>query len=153
MRIESIGTRPKWDPYYLNIALAVAARGECTRNRVGAVIVRRHTILSTGYNGAPPGAVSCLEGGCPRGLKSLEEIPSGSGYAETGCTVIHAEANAIIRAGRERCSGATIYVTAQPCPGCTALILASGLERVVWLGDDEHDVIVRNSEDLRILPS
>lgn len=140
MRLPAGPDRPGWDRYYLDIALAVAARGECTRNRVGAVIVGDQTILSTGYNGAPPGAVSCLAGGCPRGQHTLEEIPSGSGYAETGCTVIHAEANAIIRAGREQCTGATIYITSNPCPGCTSLIRASGLERAVWLGDDEQDV-------------
>ena len=120
--------RPDWDTYYLGIAKAVAARGECTRRRVGAVIVRDHTIISTGYNGAPAGETSCLQGGCPRALSGATP---GRDYAASGCVAIHAEANAIIRAGRERCLGATIYVTAPPCELCAPLIKAAGIERVV----------------------
>lgn len=61
--------RPDWDTYFLGIAKAVAARADCTRRRIGAVIVDAdHRIISAGYNGAPPGKPGCLsEGACPRG--------------------------------------------------------------------------------------
>lgn len=123
--------RPDWDEYYLGIATAVSARGECSRRQVGAVIVSWHTIVSTGYNGAPAGRPSCLEGACPRARSNAEP---GEGYAASGCTAVHAEANAIIRAGRERCDGATIYVTEVPCSLCESLIAAAGLARVVHPG-------------------
>lgn len=62
--------RPNWDGYFLGVAEAVAVRADCTRRRIGAVIVdpdRR--IVSTGYNGAPSGQPGCLSAGaCPRGL-------------------------------------------------------------------------------------
>lgn len=121
-------SRPDWREYYLGIARAVAARGECVRRQVGAVIVRDHTIISTGYNGAPAGEPSCLDGACPRGDS---DATPGKGYASSGCVAIHAEANAIMRAGRERCQGATMYVTAPPCELCAPLIKAAGLYKVV----------------------
>lgn len=120
--------RPDWDTYYLAIAEAVSKRGECVRRQVGAVIVRDSSIVGTGYNGAAPGMVSCLDGACPRARGSAA---AGTGYADSGCTAIHAEANAIIRAGRERTLGATIYITHKPCDLCTPLIEAAGIARIV----------------------
>lgn len=120
--------RPSFDEYYLGVAAAVSSRGECVRRKVGAVIVSGETIVATGYNGAPAGQRSCLDGACPR---AESNATPGTGYAESGCSVIHAEANAIIRAGRERCEGATIYVTDAPCDLCRPLIVAAGIARVV----------------------
>lgn len=48
--------RPTWEQYFHGIAAAVALRATCPRASVGLVIVsEEHRILSTGYNGAPPG--------------------------------------------------------------------------------------------------
>ena len=121
-------TRPTIDEYYLGIARAVAARGECSRRLVGAVLVRDESIVGTGFNGSPPGEPSCLDGACPRAQSTA--LP-GSGYAESGCVAIHAETNAIIRAGRERCLGATLYVTSPCCDLCAPLVRAAGITRVV----------------------
>lgn len=63
-------SRPGWDAYALNIAEAVSTRGDCTRRRVGAVILDAsipHRVVSVGYNGGRPGGRSCLKGECPRG--------------------------------------------------------------------------------------
>lgn len=120
--------RPGWDEYYLSIAFAVAARGECSRRRVGAVIVKDQAIIATGYNGAPAGEPSCLDGHCPR---AFSDATPGVGYAASGCNVIHAEANALLRAGRERSIGATLYVTCTPCELCRPLVKAAGVVRVV----------------------
>lgn len=128
-KAEARRERPNWDEYYLGIARAVSRRGECLRRRVGAVIVRDYSIVSTGYNGAPAGEVSCLQGGCPR---AVSDATPGTDYAAYGCVAIHAEANAIIRAGRDRCLGATIYVTSKPCDMCEPLIKAAGIERVIY---------------------
>lgn len=122
--------RPDWDTYFLNIAMAVALRADCSRRKVGAVLVRDNRIVSTGYNGSPPGGPSCLAGECPRSSSNVEP---GSSY-DTGpgsCIAAHAEQNAIIYAGRDKCLGATIYVTEVPCGGCDRMIEAAGIYKMV----------------------
>ena len=42
--------------YYLDIAETVLERSTCLRRCYGAIIVKNDEIVSTGYNGAPPGA-------------------------------------------------------------------------------------------------
>lgn len=60
-----MGNRPTWEQYFYGIAAAVSLRATCPRASVGAVIVsEEHRILSTGYNGAPPGEDHCLDAGC-----------------------------------------------------------------------------------------
>lgn len=61
--------RPDWDSWALGLATAVSLRGDCTRRRVGAVLLDKdHRIIGAGYNGSWPGGPSCLKGDCPRGL-------------------------------------------------------------------------------------
>ncbi len=122
-------SRPGWESYYLGIAQAVAARAECVRRQVGAVIVQGHTIVATGFNGAPPGKHSCLDGNCPRAASTA--VP-GQDYAQSGCVVIHAEANALLRADWDRMQGATLYCTDQPCQLCFPLIEAAGISTIVY---------------------
>lgn len=125
--------RPTWDAYYLGIARAVSARADCTRRKVGAIVVKGDRIVSTGYNGAPAGRPGCLSAGaCPRGRMSAAEVAPGSSY-DTGpgaCIALHAEQNAILRAGLE-CRGAVLYLTDPPCDGCARLIEGAGFARVV----------------------
>lgn len=123
--------RPDWDVYFLDIAMAVEARADCTRRQVGAVIVDAdHRILSTGYNGAPSGKPGCLSfGACPRGRKDYDEVKALSAYDD--CIAIHAEANALLYA-RTSLVGATIYVTCKPCNDCAKLIAGSGIVRTVF---------------------
>lgn len=126
--------RPTWDEYFLNIAQVVSSRADCSRLKVGAVIVRDNRIVSCGYNGAPAGVPGCLAGNCPRANSS---VPPGSSY-DTGpgtCIAIHAEANAIIYAGQNNCLGSTLYCTQTPCEGCHRLIKAAGIRKVVTLGE------------------
>lgn len=128
--------RPDWDTYYLGIARAVAARADCTRRRIGAILVdENHRPLGQGYNGAPPGEPGCLSANaCPRGKMSREQVPPGSSY-DTGagsCIAVHAEINAILDAGgRRACLGATLYITDAPCDGCARIVRAAGIARVV----------------------
>ena len=123
--------RPRWDEYFMGIAEAVATRADCSRRQIGAVIVKDNRIVSTGYNGAPAGKAGCLEGACPRARSDVEP---GSQY-ETGageCIAIHAEANALLYTSRDKCEGATIYITCQPCTWCAKLINGAGIKRIVW---------------------
>lgn len=117
------------------LAAAVATRADCTRRRVGAVILDQdHRVASTGYNGAPPGRRGCLEGGCPRGLLNSAEPYSSYDSGPGMCVSNHAEANALLYADRSKIEGGTMYVTDKPCVGCTRLIANSGLAEVLWPG-------------------
>lgn len=126
--------RPDWDTYYLGIAEAVSARADCTRRKVGAIVVQGDRIVSTGYNGAPAGKPGCLTmASCPRGQMSITDILPGSSY-DTGagaCIALHAEQNAILRAGLE-CRGGKLYLTHNPCDGCVRLIEGAGIAEVIW---------------------
>ena len=96
-----------WDEYFLDLAKTCATRSNCIRAQVGAVIVGEDKkIKATGYNGTPSKVESCAERGECYRIKN--NIPSGTQY-ET-CRSIHAEQNAIIQAGQDRCKDATIYI-------------------------------------------
>lgn len=122
--------RPDWDTYYLGIAKAVSARGDCVRAQHGAVVVKNHKIVATGYNGAPPGSPnSCgATGACPRN-HDPNAVHSEGQYDL--CWATHAEANALMRASWEEMQEAAIYITGKPCPGCTKLINSAGIARIV----------------------
>lgn len=137
--------RPEWDAWALGLAAAVAARADCTRRQVGAVILRPDkTVVATGYNGAPAGQPGCLTAGaCPRGQMTMEQVAAGSSY-DTGagaCIALHAEQNALLRASWDEMQNATLYITDMPCDGCARMITGTPISRVVWPG---HSARVTN---------
>ena len=123
--------------YYLNIAKTVAQRSTCLRRNYGAILVKDDQILSTGYNGSARGEKNCSDiEFCPR-----EERGAKQGEHYEWCVAIHAEANAIMSAGREA-RGATLYLygqdaktreklSAEPCMMCHRLIKNAGIDSVV----------------------
>lgn len=116
-----MGDRTSWDQYFMDIARQVSSRGTCDRKRVGALLVRDRTILSTGYNGSI------------RGLPHCDDV--GHLMENDHCVAtVHAEANAIIQAAKNGVAidGATIYTTASPCWSCFKLIANSGCQRIVF---------------------
>jgi dCMP deaminase len=126
--------RPGWDDYFLGIAQAVAARGECVRSQVGAVLVRDRRIVATGYNGVAAGEPSCLTGACPRGLSGVaRRSEGGPGYDVAPCVAFHAEDNAVTDALARGFDvrGCTVYVNKVPCERCSAMLRASGVG-AVW---------------------
>ncbi len=125
--------------YYLDIAETVSKRSTCLRRIYGAVIVKNDEIISTGYVGAPRGRKNCSDlNYC---LREKMAIPRGERYEL--CRSVHAEANAIISAAREKMLGATLYLVGFEMPGyeyvansnscamCKRLIINAGIERVV----------------------
>jgi dCMP deaminase len=85
---EAVNHRVPWDDYFLHVADSVALRADCTRRKVGAVLVSpQHKILSTGYNGSPPGEPGCLsDGACPRGRHYRSLYKGGSPADGTAIT-------------------------------------------------------------------
>ena len=130
--------RPDKTMYFLNIALAVAARSTCLRRKFGAVIAKGNTIVGTGYNGTAKGVVNCIEAGC---IKDELNLPQERAYDL--CPAVHAEENAIINSNRADRIGATLYLAgvnadgnytkAVPCQRCRRKIINSEIEEVVIL--------------------
>lgn len=134
--------------YYLDMAEIASTRSTCIRRHWGAVIVKDNNIKSTAYNGAPRGMTGCIElGKCNR-----EKSPRGTDY--TNCPAVHAEANAILQAGRERILGSNLYLvgiqandntyTKDPnsCTSCRRLIINAGIEKVyIRLDKNNYKVI------------
>ena len=121
--------RPSWDQYFMDIAQMVAARSNCSRRQVAAVLVRDCRIISTGYNGTPRGVRNCSDGGCPR---CNSDTPSGHGLHECLCS--HAEENSIVQAAYHGIAvkGATLYPTFSPCLQCAKMIINAGIVEVVY---------------------
>ena len=125
--------------YYLDIAQTVTERSTCIRRCYGAIIVQNDEIVATGYNGAPRGRVNCCE--LCRCIREELAIPRGQRYEL--CRSVHAEANAIISAGRNKCIGATMYLVgidaktgdllgdATSCSMCRRTIINAGIEKVI----------------------
>lgn len=128
MQEEKYLNRPDWDEYFMEIADVVKKRSTCLRRNVGALIVKDHRILATGYNGAPSGIEHCGIRGC---LREQLHVPSGERHEL--CRGIHAEQNAIIQAAYLGVSieDSTLYCTNQPCILCAKMIINAGIRRIV----------------------
>jgi dCMP deaminase len=75
-------------------------------------------------------------GGCGEKWPCSSSVAPSSSY-DTGpgtCIAIHAEANALLRAGR-RSRGMVMVVTEKPCDGCMRLCRGARLDMVIWPED------------------
>ena len=132
----------KWDERFMQMAETIAEWSSCYQeNRhVGAICVKDKRILTTGYNGAPQGIMSCAERGeCLRRVRNI-----ASGTMQEVCYAVHAEQNAIIQAAKIGVSleGAVMYVTHQPCILCTRMIINSGIKKVIYKNGYPDDFAV-----------
>ena len=112
---------PSWDDYFMAIARIVATRASCDRLHSGAVLVKNKRILSTGYNGSPPGLEHCDDVG-----HLMEE-----GHC---VRTIHGEHNVLLQAaviGGASTDGATLYTLYSPCIHCAKYIIAAGVKKIV----------------------
>ncbi|HPE95228.1 MAG TPA: cytidine deaminase [Bacillota bacterium] len=140
--------------YYLDIARSVTTRSTCLRRRFGAIIVKDDVIISTGYNGAPRGRKNCSD--LHFCLREKLEIPRGERYEL--CRSVHAEANAIISAGRERMLGSDLYLSCTDpktgeeqfgvccCSMCKRLVLNAGIARVI-VRSGSGETIIYDTQD------
>ena len=132
--------------YYLDLAEMVAQRCTCLRRHYGAVIVKNDEVISTGYVGAPRGRKNCTDiGEC---IRRKMGVPRGERYEL--CRSVHAEANAIISASRDKMIGSSMYLTgievdtgnyienAKSCSMCKRLIINAGIKKV-YIRDTKED--------------
>lgn len=131
--------------YYLDLAETVAQRGTCLRRRYGAIIVKNDEVISTGYAGAPRGRKNC----CDMGYCIRQELGVPRGERYELCRSVHAEANAIISASRDKMLDATLYLTgiendgsyvanSCSCSMCKKMVINAGIKEVV-IRDTKND--------------
>lgn len=131
---EADPSRPPIDECLMAIAGVWARRSTCRRGAVGCVLADlRGVVISSGYNGAPPGLPHCHEVGC--------RVEDGHCVRAT-----HAEVNAIANAARRGASldGATLVSTVAPCLRCLYLLISAGVRRVVYLhpsGSEDNSAV------------
>lgn len=122
-----------WSEFHMGLALLSAQRSKDPCTKVGAVAVDKDgKIISIGYNGFPRG--------CPDSQLPWTKDPH-SRYSETKFGyVVHAEMNVIANAIHSpSLQGSTLYCTFFPCNLCTQMLIQTGIKKVVYLSDENHD--------------
>ncbi len=140
--------------YYLDLAEMVSKRSTCLRRSYGAVIVKNDEVISTGYVGAPRGRKNCSDMGyC---IRQELKVPRGERYEL--CRSVHAEANAIISASRDKMLDSTLYLTGVEvsdgryvshscsCSMCKRMIINAGIKEVVIRDDTDNYRVIPVSD-------
>jgi dCMP deaminase len=170
----------RWDSYFYLICQSVASKSPCLSRKIGAVIVRDNSIVSTGYNGPPRGVPHCghdrfmndkyianiltnspdygilwgasdIKDTCPRRLLQYD-----SGTHMELCSAQHAEENAITNAARNGVStlGCTLYMNSvQPCKNCIGTLMNAGITEIVIekiIPYDQHSLFIYDHSLIKI---
>lgn len=113
--------RASWIEYFTQMSELVATRSTCPRRHVGALLVRDHRVIASGYNGSPAGQPHCSDVGC---------------VMENGHCVrtIHAELNALLQCARYGIAtqGVDLYCTDLPCRQCARALIQAGIVRIYY---------------------
>ncbi|MHA1286865.1 MAG: deoxycytidylate deaminase [Candidatus Thorarchaeota archaeon] len=143
-----------WDRYFHSICESVASKSPCLSRKIGAILVRDHSIVSTGYNGPPRGIPHCghdrymnddtlytliqnpqkfqphrIRNECPRKI-----LGYASGTHMELCPAQHAEENTVSNAARLGVSviGTTLYMNSViPCKNCFGTLINAGIVEIV----------------------
>lgn len=170
----NVDTPRSRDEWFYNMAITIGSYARCHSRKIGAVLVRDKSVISTGYNGPPRGAPTCdqrwfidkafkekygqyLEDGaetkniCPRRIIGFK---SGEGLGV--CPAGHAERNALINAARlgTNTKKTTMYMTCGvPCTPCVVEIINAGVKEIVCTSVDIYDetaMYLLENSDLKV---
>lgn len=111
-------TKTQWA---MELAIQIAKIATCPRRSVGCVLLDSdYKILSTGFNGVPPGLKHCTDYPC-----------AGTAHKDK-CMAIHAEINALIQ-----CPDVSkirkAFVTCFPCFRCAKALMNTGVKEVIYI--------------------
>lgn len=113
-----------WDKKFLKLALEIASWSKDKSTKVGSVLVRNNSIITTGYNGFPRRINDSIT--------ERHERPDKYMWTE------HSERNCLYQAARigTPTEGSTIYINSfpeklLPCADCARAIIQSGIVRIV----------------------
>jgi len=165
------------DQWFYNMAVVVGSYAKCHSRKIGAVLVRDKSVISTGYNGPPKGVPTCdqrwfideafrqkyghhlnnlksdakVKGVCPRRIIGF---PSGQGLEI--CPAGHAERNALINAAKLGIStdDTVLYMSCGvPCSPCMVEIINSGVKEIVCTSMhiyDETAMYLLENSDIKV---
>jgi dCMP deaminase len=170
IQLDNPISRDKW---FYDIAKVVGSYAKCHSRKIGAVLVKDNSIVSTGYNGPPRGVPTCdqrwftdkrffekykdyfdedsVEGVCPRRVIGFE---SGKGLEV--CPAGHAERNALINAARLGVTtlGTKLFMTCGiPCGPCMVEIINAGVEEIICSSVsiyDETSIYLIENSDIKV---
>ena len=111
--------------YYYGIAQSASELSYAQRLKVGACLVTKTGAVYPGYNGT---------------LSGFQNVCEKEDGSTDNSIVVHAEQNCLFKMLKEGVSaqGATLFVTASCCAECCKMMIASGVERVVY-GEEYRD--------------
>ena len=125
MPVMNPSNRVSFDQYLLQLAQTASLRGTCIKRQVGAVVADANKrIVAVSYNGPPSGQPHCIDKPC----KALA-LPAP--VSHLACRSVHAEANAIMAAGKAA-RGGTLAITTSPCYACALLAVNAGVLRILF---------------------
>jgi len=152
-----------WDKYFLDVCNTISINSKCLSRKVGAVIVRDKSIISTGYNGPPAGVRPCNDryyideklkeetlkkfglhtkydqNTCPRQILGFK-----SGEGLEWCIAGHAERNSIVNAAKNGvCVKDCIMYMNCPvsCTPCLIEIINAGIKEIVVTNLTYYDIM------------
>ena len=157
----------RWDTYFHSICKSVAAKSPCLSRKIGALLVRDNSIVSTGYNGPPRGVPHCghdrllkdsslnlksdpetIRTTCPRRILGIK-----SGEGMQWCPAQHAEENAVSNAARNGVSviNTVLYMNSViPCQKCFGTLINAGVVEIVIKNKTTYDIhtkfLIENSK-------
>lgn len=106
----------RWDLFFMELARVASTMSKDPSSKVGAVLARGREVVALGFNGFPPG------------IADDERLHDRPAKYEL---VVHAEMNALLRAGASA-RGATLYnYRLPPCLVCAKHVIAAGVREVV----------------------
>ena len=116
----------------MDVAQLTSSLSYATRLQVGAVIVKGHKILATGYNGMPAGWDNNCEDEIGHVLDDANHIVEIR--LKTKQEVLHAESNALMKvaSSTESSENSTMFCTHAPCIHCAKLIYQSGIDSLYY---------------------
>lgn len=126
--ITNMDKRLDWNQYFMSVAYLTSNRSPCQRLQVGCVLVKDKRIISCGYNGFLPGHPH---------ISRVRDNHEQS--------TIHAEQNCISDCANRGVStkGAIAYITHYPCIHCCKLLIASGIQLIIYSENYKNDAIVK----------
>jgi len=128
--------KPKWRNAYMDVAERFAQLSPAKRLKVGAVVVKDHSIISIGYNGLPSG------------WSNQCEDEDGNTKSE----VIHAEMNCISKLAKSSMSGegSAMFITHAPCIHCAKAIYGAGIKYVYYKENYRDDLGIKFLKKCRV---